>query len=42
MTNTEVKMALDTHTGIAPYDAPEKDLYDIGEMPPLGYVLLFA
>ncbi|MCH2093733.1 MAG: crotonyl-CoA carboxylase/reductase [Rhodobacteraceae bacterium] len=31
-------MALDTQTGIAPYDAPEKDLYDIGEMPPLGYV----
>ncbi|MDX1821309.1 MAG: crotonyl-CoA carboxylase/reductase [Paracoccaceae bacterium] len=31
-------MALDTHTGIAPYDAPEKDLYEIGEMPPLGYV----
>ncbi|MEQ9694266.1 crotonyl-CoA carboxylase/reductase [Shimia sp. SDUM112013] len=31
-------MALDTETGIAPYDAPEKDLYEIGEMPPLGYV----
>ena len=31
-------MALDTDTGIAPYDAPEKDLYEIGEMPPLGYV----
>ena len=31
-------MALDTQTGIAPYDAPEKDLYEIGEMPPLGYV----
>ncbi|MDX5383308.1 MAG: crotonyl-CoA carboxylase/reductase [Rhodobacterales bacterium] len=31
-------MALDTHTGIAPYDAPEKDLYEIGEMPPIGYV----
>ena len=31
-------MALDTHTGIAPYDAPEKDLYEIGEMPPVGYV----
>jgi crotonyl-CoA carboxylase/reductase len=31
-------MALDTNTGIAPYDAPEKDLYEIGEMPPLGYV----
>ncbi|WP_102223497.1 crotonyl-CoA carboxylase/reductase [Acidimangrovimonas sediminis] len=23
---------------IAPYEAPEKDLYEIGEMPPLGYV----
>jgi len=31
-------MALDTETGVAPYDAPEKDLYEIGEMPPLGYV----
>ena len=31
-------MALDTDTGIAAYDAPEKDLYEIGEMPPLGYV----
>ncbi|MFD1195602.1 crotonyl-CoA carboxylase/reductase [Seohaeicola saemankumensis] len=31
-------MALDTHTGIAPYEAPEKDLYEIGEMPPVGYV----
>ncbi|MAN99514.1 MAG: crotonyl-CoA carboxylase/reductase, partial [Roseovarius sp.] len=31
-------MALDTKTGIAPYDAPEKDLYEVGEMPPLGYV----
>ena len=31
-------MALDTETGIAPYDAPEKALYEIGEMPPLGYV----
>ena len=31
-------MALDTDTGIAPYDAPQKDLYEIGEMPPLGYV----
>jgi crotonyl-CoA carboxylase/reductase len=34
----EVPMALDTDTGIAPYDAPEKDLYEIGELPPLGYV----
>ncbi len=31
-------MALDTQTGIAAYDAPEKDLYEIGEMPPMGYV----
>ena len=31
-------MALDTETGIAPYDAPEKDLYEVGEMPPVGYV----
>ncbi len=31
-------MALDTQTGILPYEAPEKDLYDLGEMPPLGYV----
>ena len=31
-------MALDTDTGIAPYEAPEKDLYEVGEMPPLGYV----
>lgn len=31
-------MALDTNGGIAPYDAPEKDLYEVGELPPLGYV----
>jgi len=31
-------MALDTNPGVVPYDAPEKDLYEIGEMPPLGYV----
>ncbi|MCG7573386.1 crotonyl-CoA carboxylase/reductase [Phaeobacter sp. CNT1-3] len=31
-------MALDTNTGTASYDAPEKDLYEIGEMPPMGYV----
>ena len=29
-------MALDTN--IAQYDAPEKDLYEIGEIPPMGYV----
>ncbi len=31
-------MALDTQSGIAPYDAIEKELYDVGEMPPLGFV----
>ncbi|MGY9046807.1 MAG: crotonyl-CoA carboxylase/reductase, partial [Rhodobacterales bacterium] len=31
-------MALDTHPGIISYDAPEKDLYEVGEMPPMGYV----
>ncbi|GAA4217961.1 crotonyl-CoA carboxylase/reductase [Sagittula sp. NFXS13] len=31
-------MALDQQTGIAQYEAPEKDLYEIGEMPPMGYV----
>ncbi|MBL4916215.1 crotonyl-CoA carboxylase/reductase [Szabonella alba] len=31
-------MALDTHSRITPYDAPQKDLYEIGEMPPLGHV----
>jgi len=31
-------MALDTDTGIAAYSAPEKDLYEMGEMPPLGHV----
>ncbi|WP_417625954.1 crotonyl-CoA carboxylase/reductase [Pararhodobacter aggregans] len=31
-------MALDVNAGIVKYDAPEKDLYEIGEMPPLGYV----
>jgi crotonyl-CoA carboxylase/reductase len=31
-------MALDTNPAIAEYEAPEKDLYEIGEMPPLGYV----
>ncbi len=29
---------LDEPAGIAAYDAPEKDLYEIGEIPPLGYV----
>ena len=31
-------MALDTQDSIATYDAPEKDLYEVGEMPPMGYV----
>ena len=32
-------MALEMNDGIAPYDAPIKDLYEIGEMPPLGHRL---
>jgi crotonyl-CoA carboxylase/reductase len=31
-------MALDNNTGIVSYDAPFKDLYEMGEMPPLGHV----
>lgn len=31
-------MALDTAPGIVPYEAPVKDLYEVGEMPPLGHV----
>ncbi len=31
-------MALDTSPEPLAYDAPEKDLYEIGEMPPMGYV----
>ncbi len=31
-------MALDTNPAIAVYEAPEKDLYEIGELPPMGYV----
>lgn len=31
-------MALDSQSVIAAYDAPVKDLYGIGEMPPLGHV----
>jgi crotonyl-CoA carboxylase/reductase len=34
----EVPMALDTNPEVASYDAPEKDLYEVGEMPPMGYV----
>ena len=31
-------MALDHDGSIAQYDAPEKDLYEVGEIPPMGYV----
>jgi crotonyl-CoA carboxylase/reductase len=31
-------MALDTQNTIVAYDAPVKDLYEVGEMPPLGHV----
>jgi len=31
-------VALDTNPAIAVYEAPEKALYAIGEMPPMGYV----
>jgi crotonyl-CoA carboxylase/reductase len=31
-------MALDTNPAIADYDAPKKDLYEMGEIPPLGHV----
>ncbi|SLN66482.1 Crotonyl-CoA reductase [Falsiruegeria litorea R37] len=31
-------MALDTNGGVASYEAPEKDLYEVGEIPPMGYV----
>ncbi|TYB82236.1 crotonyl-CoA carboxylase/reductase [Maritimibacter fusiformis] len=31
-------MALDESAGIASYDAPKKDLYEVGEMPPMGHV----
>ena len=34
----EAMMALDQNGGLASYDAPEKDLYEVGEMPPMGYV----
>ena len=38
MKSLEIIMALDTHTEIAAYSAPAKDLYEVSEMPPLGYV----
>ena len=31
-------MTIDTNPDIAAYDAPEKDLYEVGEMPPMGHV----
>ncbi|TMV79745.1 crotonyl-CoA carboxylase/reductase, partial [Thioclava sp. BHET1] len=31
-------MALDTDLSTPPYEAPVKDLYELGEMPPLGHV----
>ena len=31
-------MALDTQMGQPVYTAPEKDLYELGEIPPMGYV----
>lgn len=31
-------MALDTQTDVMSYEAPEKDLYEMGEIPPMGYV----
>ncbi|MDC0658377.1 crotonyl-CoA carboxylase/reductase [Leisingera sp. SS27] len=31
-------MALDTQTDVMSYEAPEKDLYELGEIPPMGFV----
>ena len=31
-------MALDANDSLLSYDAPEKDLYEIGEIPPIGFV----
>lgn len=31
-------MALDEFNALTQYDAPEKDLYELGEMPPMGHV----
>ncbi|MEM1417175.1 MAG: crotonyl-CoA carboxylase/reductase, partial [Myxococcota bacterium] len=31
-------MALDAQETVFTYDAPEKDLYEVGEMPPMGFV----
>jgi crotonyl-CoA carboxylase/reductase len=38
MRNGDMPMALDANPAIATYDAPKKDLYEMGEMPPLGHV----
>jgi crotonyl-CoA carboxylase/reductase len=34
----ETQMALDTKAEALSYDAPRKDLYEVGEIPPLGHV----
>jgi len=34
----ETQMALDTKAETLSYDAPRKDLYEVGEIPPLGHV----
>ena len=34
----EEQLALDSETNIAAYEAPKKNLYELGEMPPLGHV----
>jgi crotonyl-CoA carboxylase/reductase len=34
----EIPMALDLDPAIAAYDAPIKDLYEVGEVPPMGHV----
>lgn len=31
-------MALDTNAAMVSYDAPKKDLYEVGEIPPMGHV----
>ena len=31
-------MTVDTNPDIATYDAPVKDLYEVGELPPMGHV----
>ena len=34
--NMEMIMALDADVAYPTYDAPEKDLYELGEIPPFG------